>query len=159
VIDWYGAVNGVGANAPCDGVANTLVARQQADGAWYGVDYSSTQYYFETAWSIIMLDKTSFSAAACPAALSGQGKAGSRSSTPLITVTYATYTGASTYTVLRANANTGPFVAVGNTANLAFNDQTKGLTNGDTYWYEIQPTNANGVAVCTTSTPISVTIP
>ncbi len=106
-----------------------------------------------------MLQKTAFAAAACPAALAGQGKAGGRSGGATITVSWATYTGASTYTVLRAPASTGPFNTVGTTAGLALSDSTAGLVNGNTYWYEIQPDNANHVAVCTTTTPISVTIP
>ena len=110
-----------------------------------------------------MLTKSNFTQAqACPAALNGTGKAGGRSGGPLITLTWAAYAGATNYTILRATASTGPFNVVG-TSNgegeiLAFNDQTAGLVNGGTYWYEVQPDNALG-GICTTANPISVTIP
>ncbi len=58
-IDWYAAEASAGAQ--CDGVARTLVNTQSAsDGSWYGHDYEGNQYRFETAWAIIMLNKTVF---------------------------------------------------------------------------------------------------
>ena len=59
-IDWY-------ADATY-GIAPTLVATQDAQGFWNGHNFTSTQYTFETAWCIIMLNKTLFSAGA-PVAL------------------------------------------------------------------------------------------
>lgn len=55
-IDWYAAE--VSKGDPTDGVARTLVNDQDVAGYWYGHNYSSTQYRFETAWAIIMLRRT-----------------------------------------------------------------------------------------------------
>jgi hypothetical protein len=57
-IDWYSAEAADGAQ--CDGVARTLVNTQNAVGYWYAHNYTSTQYSFETAWAIIMLNRTVF---------------------------------------------------------------------------------------------------
>lgn len=57
-IDWYAAEASKG--APCDGVARTLVNEQNASGYWYGNNYYSEQYAFETSWAIIMLNRTVF---------------------------------------------------------------------------------------------------
>ena len=57
-IDWYAAEASKG--AACDGVARTLVNTQSSAGYWWGHNYTSTQYYFETAWAIIMLNRTVF---------------------------------------------------------------------------------------------------
>lgn len=58
-LDWYSAEASQG--AACDGVARTLVNGQDASGYWRGHNYTSTQYSFETAWAIIMLNRTVFS--------------------------------------------------------------------------------------------------
>jgi len=58
-LDWYGAQTAAG--DLCDGVARTLVNDQNAAGYWYGHNYSGDQYPFETAWAIIMLNRTVFS--------------------------------------------------------------------------------------------------
>ncbi len=65
--DWYGAEAGqpdelcaAGAAAPCDGVARALVNKQNVAGAWYGEDFSGSQFSFETGWAIIMLNRTVF---------------------------------------------------------------------------------------------------
>jgi hypothetical protein len=57
-IDWYAAEASKG--DPCDGVARTLVGDQNAAGYWYGHNYTGEQYTFETAWAIIMLNRTVF---------------------------------------------------------------------------------------------------
>lgn len=57
-IDWYAAEASQG--DACDGVARTLVNDQSAPGYWSGHNYSSAQYPFETAWAIIMLNRTVF---------------------------------------------------------------------------------------------------
>lgn len=59
-MDWYSAESGVN-GAPCDGVAKTLVNGQNPAGYWTGHNYSSSQYPYETAWAIIMLNRTVFS--------------------------------------------------------------------------------------------------
>ena len=153
--DWYGAQASAG--APCDGVAQTLVNRQSGTGYWYGVDGTGAQYPFETAWSTIMLQKTSF--VACVNNLAGQGKASSRSSGAAVTLTWSSIPSASTYEVLRSTSAQGPFAEVGSpTAKTAFVDQTAGLVNGDTYYYELQPLNGGGSAVCTSNQAV-ITVP
>jgi len=61
-IDWYNAE--VSQGDPCDGVARTLVNDQNAAGFWYGHDADSRQYVLDTAWAIIMLNRTIFLAGA-----------------------------------------------------------------------------------------------
>lgn len=61
-IDWYSAE--VSKGDPTDGVARTLINDQNLAGYWYGHDCTGTQYYFETAWAIIMLNQTIFEAGA-----------------------------------------------------------------------------------------------
>jgi hypothetical protein len=55
-IDWYAAE--VAQGDPVDGVARTLVNDQNAAGYWYGHNYTGDQYPYETAWAIIMLNRT-----------------------------------------------------------------------------------------------------
>jgi hypothetical protein len=57
-IDWYAADTAKG--DPINGVAKTLVSTQAADGYWWGHNQSGAQYYYETAWATIMLNKTVF---------------------------------------------------------------------------------------------------
>jgi hypothetical protein len=66
-IDWYAAEAGKpdnvcagGMNASSNGVARTLVNDQNATGYWYGNDYTSQMYTFDTAWAIMMLNRTVF---------------------------------------------------------------------------------------------------
>lgn len=61
-LDWYAA--DVASGAPTNGVARTLVNDQNVAGYWYGHNYSSEQYQYETAWAIIMLNRTLFEAGA-----------------------------------------------------------------------------------------------
>lgn len=65
-IDWYAAQAANG--DPTDGVARTLVNDQSSyssgGGYWYGHNYEGNQYRFETAWAIIMLNRTIFEAGA-----------------------------------------------------------------------------------------------
>lgn len=61
-IDWYAAE--VSKGDPTDGVARTLVNDQNADGCWYGHNVDGNQMRFETAWAIIMLNKTLFESGA-----------------------------------------------------------------------------------------------
>jgi hypothetical protein len=153
-IDWY---NAQAANGdPCDGVAQTLVARQNYSGytgLWYGQDYYYYQYFFDTPWSIIMLQKTSF--IACVTNLGGAAKAGGRS-LPEATLSWSGIGTASSYNVQRSTTNGGPYSTVGNTTSTDFVDQSKSypLTNGDTYYYVLQPLNAGGAALCTSNQAI-----
>jgi hypothetical protein len=66
-IDWYGAEQGQpdglcngGVAAQCDGVARTLINKQKPIGSWFGNNYYVYQNYYETAWAIIMLNRTVF---------------------------------------------------------------------------------------------------
>ena len=66
-IDWYGAERNMAQPNSVNntnGVARTLVNDQGADGSWFGHNYYGEQYYFETAWAIIMLNRTLFAAGA-----------------------------------------------------------------------------------------------
>jgi hypothetical protein len=55
-IDWYSADG-----TPCNGVARTLISTQNSLGHWYDTtSYASEHRYFQTAWAIIMLNKTVF---------------------------------------------------------------------------------------------------
>ena len=63
--DWYGAEIGKidlcnGALPSSNGVARTLIGNQNAAGYWSGHNYISLQYPFETAWAIMMLNRTVF---------------------------------------------------------------------------------------------------
>jgi len=64
-IDWYGAEAGQidacsGEPASSNGVARTLIFDQNPAGYWSGHNYSGDQYPFETAWAIMMLNRTVF---------------------------------------------------------------------------------------------------
>ena len=54
-VNWYAAE--VSKGDPTDGVARTLI-NGQTGGYWYGHNYDSRQYPFETAWAITMLRRT-----------------------------------------------------------------------------------------------------
>lgn len=63
--DWYGAQRNQidacsGLPAASDGVARTLVNDQNPAGYWSGHNYDSNQFAFETAWAIMMLNRTVF---------------------------------------------------------------------------------------------------
>lgn len=59
-LDWYARDVG----DLCDGVARNLVSRQRADGTWWYNDIDGNQFPFETAWAVIMLNRTLFEAGA-----------------------------------------------------------------------------------------------
>jgi PKD repeat protein len=61
-LDWYAAETSRG--APTDGVARTLVNDQSPGGYWRAHNYSSDQYPFETAWAVMMLQRTLFESGA-----------------------------------------------------------------------------------------------
>lgn len=148
-IDWYGGLASAG--APCDGVAQTLVGRQNADGSWSQVDYSGAQYPFETSWSVQMLQKTSFTA--CVTDLGGRGVAG-----PTASLTWSSVPGVNGYTVERSLTNGGPYSTVATTQGTTFTDSGGGLMGGTTYYYVVQPLNSDRRAVCT-SNQASIALP
>lgn len=59
-IDWYARDVG----DLCDGVGRNIVSRQLSDGRWWNNDLDGNQYPFETAWAVIMLNRTLFEAGA-----------------------------------------------------------------------------------------------
>jgi PKD repeat protein len=61
-IDWYAAELSKGDTS--NGVARTLVTDQRADGVWWDHDPDGSMFPFETAWAIIMLNRTLFEAGA-----------------------------------------------------------------------------------------------
>ncbi len=169
-IDWYAALSpAYGGTDPCDGVAQTLVERQYGPnnapnaygqnfssatpGFWFGDNYYSYQNYFETAWSIIMLQRTVF--VNCVNNLGGKGTA-SGTSPARVDLTWTGIPNVTGYDVLRSTTNGGPYTEVGSTSTTAYSDRT-GLSNGDTYYYVLQPVNASG-AVCQ-SNQATITVP
>jgi len=164
-IDWYGALSATnGGTDPCDGVAQTLVSRQAAsgtrplaaasDGSWYYYTYEDPQFEFDTAWAIIMLNKTVF--VACINNLDGKGTP-SGAAPARIDLTWSPQTNAVSYNVLRSTTNGGPYSLIGNTTSTAFSDRS-GLSNNTTYYYTIQPLNGSGSAICS-SNQATITIP
>jgi hypothetical protein len=142
-LDWYGAVSAAnGGSDPCDGVAQTLVSLQQnpttgvSDGHWYGNDYDAYQFPYETAWSIIMLNKTVF--VACVNNLTGRGNPSGPGS-PQVNLAWSAQTNATGYNVFRGNASGGPYTQVGTTNVTGYRDGNDGLKLHTTYYYVVQP--------------------
>jgi hypothetical protein len=163
-IDWYGAE--LSAGAPCDGVARSLVDRQGLNGGyppnpavptngyWIGHSYYAGHFPFETAWSIIMLQKSVF--IKCVDNLVGKGTPSGRAPAR-IDVTWSTIPSAVSYNVLRGTVSGGPYTLEGNSVLPAFSD-THGLLNGGTYYYVLKPLNSSGGEICT-SNEAKITIP
>jgi hypothetical protein len=149
-IDWYAAVSTshYGGTDPCDGIAQTIVGRQQfnsgGNGYWYGDNYDGPQNTYETAWSLIMLQKSVF--VACVNNLQGIGTP-KRVAAARVDLTWTGIPSASGYEVLRSSTNGGPYTEIGTTTNQSYSDRT-GLVNGDTYYYVLQPTNSTGTTIC-----------
>jgi hypothetical protein len=153
-IDWYAALSAAnGGKDPCDGVAQRLVSIQGADGWWNANDYSGQQYPFETAWALIMLNRTVF--VKCVSNLQGRGTP-SGSAAARIDVSWTGQANATSYNVLRSSTNGGPYTAVGNTTATAFSDRT-GLQNTATYYYVVDP--LIGSAEVCQSNQATVTVP
>jgi hypothetical protein len=135
-IDWYNALSTAnGGTDPCDGVAQTLVTQQQPDGHWFANDYNGSQYYYETAWALIMLKAVILHP--CPSDLQGRGTP-SGTAAARVDLTWSNESYASSYNVKRGTASGGPYTLVGNTTSTAFSDRT-GLANGTTYYYVVDP--------------------
>jgi len=153
-IDWYSALSPAnGGSDPCDGVAQTIVGRQNSAGFWYGDNVSGSQYPYETAWSLIMLRRTVF--ISCVNNLGGRGTA-SGTSPARIDLTWTGIPNVTGYDVLRSSTNGGPYSQIGTTTTTAYSDRV-GLSNQQTYYYVLQPVNGSG-AVCQ-SNQATITIP
>ena len=63
-IDWYSVQYNPALGPPgvnnFDGIARTLINDQDPSGYWSGHDATGAQYPFETAWAVIMLNRTVF---------------------------------------------------------------------------------------------------
>jgi hypothetical protein len=153
-LDWYAAE--VSAGAPTDGVARWLVGQQNPAGYWYNQleVNTSSQWPFSTGWAIIMLRRTVFTA--CVTDLTGKGTPSGRAPAR-VDLTWSAQNGADHYTVLRGTVSGGPYSTLGTTMIPAFSD-TAGLSNGSTYFYVLQPDNANGGEICQ-SNEKQITIP
>jgi hypothetical protein len=161
-IDWYGAVQTGHFNGTdtCDGVAQTLVGRQNAAGFWYGDNYYGSQNPYETAWSLIMLQRTVF--VQCVNNLAAVGTPGTSLTPTRVDVSWTAIPNVSGYNILRSTTNGSGYTQVpyngGFTNQTSFMDVGDGLTNGSTYYYVIEPVNANGSEVCQ-SNQAKVTVP
>jgi hypothetical protein len=160
-IDWYAAVSPAnGGTDDCDGVAQTLIGYQLAppdgtfDGHWYGNNYDDPQNNFETAWAIIMLRKTVF--VTCINNLYGQGTAGKGTvKPPRVDLTWSGQTNATSYNVLRGTVAGGPYTQIGTSTNTGYSDIV-GLTNGQTYYYVVQPVNGSSEICQSNQEPVTV---
>ena len=159
-IDWYAALSPTnGGTDPCDGVAQTIIDDQQANpngsgsSFWYGDNYNGSQDQYETAWAIIMLQRTVF--VNCVNNLGGKGVA-SGVAAARIDLTWTGIPNVTSYEVRRSSTSGGPYTEVGSTTTTDYSDRT-GLTNGDTYYYVLQPLNGGG-AVCQ-SNQTTITVP
>jgi hypothetical protein len=154
-IDWYNALSATnGGTDACDGIAQTIVGRQNTAGYWYADNYTGAQYPYETAWSLIMLKRTVF--VSCVNNLGGRGTPGSGLQPARIDLTWTGIPNVTGYNVLISTTQGGPYTPVGSTTVPAFSDRT-GLVNTDTYYFVLQPVNGAG-EVCQ-SNEAKVTVP
>jgi len=123
------------------------------DGHWWGYDYDGDQYYYETAWALIMLQRTVF--VSCVNNLAGGGAAAG-AAPARIDLSWSNQANSTSYNVLRGTSNGGPYALIGSTSSTAYSD-TSGLTSGDTYYYVVQPVNGS-IEVCQ-SNQATITIP
>jgi hypothetical protein len=133
-----------GGSDPCDGVAQTLVDLQQnppygvSDGHWFGNDYDSYQFYYETAWSIIMLNKTFIGCSVTN--LAGRGNpSGPGGAQVNLSWSATSNTNVTGYAVKRSSTNGGPYTQVGTTTLTAYRDGNDGLLPSHTYYYVVDP--------------------
>ncbi|MGO4882849.1 MAG: hypothetical protein ACLP59_18815 [Bryobacteraceae bacterium] len=158
-IDWYGAISPAhGGTDACDGFAQTLLGRQASDGHWGYPNYfdqNTSQSLFETAWALIILKGTVFTA--CIQNVSGKGKPKTPESPATVTLTWSHQSGANGYKILRSTSANGTYTAVGTTTSTVFVDKTAGLQNDHTYYYYVQPLSA-GTEICQSNQAV-VTIP
>ena len=169
-INWYAAVaapntdvNGKVGTDPCDGIAQTLVNYQLnpaagvVDGHWYGNDYYGSQQPYETAWSIIMLNKTVF--VQCINNLTGAGASSNGSIPARIDLSWSNQSNSTSYKVYRGTVSGGPYsTLVGTTTNTSISD-TSGLVNGDTYYYVVDPINGSSEVCQSNQATVKVPVP
>ncbi len=148
-IDWYGALSAAnGGTDLCDGIAQTLVSYQSADGHWYGHDFSqgyqSSQSPFETAWSIIMLNKTVF--VSCVSNLVGRGVPSGPGGSQ-ITLSWSGQANATSYNILKSSTSGGPYSLVGSSTVTSYRDGNDGMLPGQTWYYVVDPIQGS-TAIC-----------
>ena len=153
VIDWYNAQLANG--DPCDGFAQTLVTRQNADGHWYGNDFESPQFNFDTAWSILILSPSVF--VSCVSDLGGKGTAGGRAPAR-VDLTWTPMTNVDHYNVLRGTANGGPYSLIGSSTTPAYSDRS-GLSDKNTFYYVLQPIAVGGTSAVCQSNQAAILVP
>lgn len=164
-IDWYGALTaadgGSGFSDACDGVAQTLVnyelspAYGTSDGHWWAYDYDGDQYYYETAWALIMLQRTVF--VSCINNLAGIGVA-SGASPARIDLSWSNQANSTSYNVYRSTTSGTGYTQIGTTTNTSYSD-TSGLTNGQTYYYVVEPLNGSAEVCQSNQATITVPVP
>ena len=123
-IDWYAAIGpDHGGLDACDGIAQTLLDRQQPSGLWnsdfdYQADYSGSQYPYETAWSLIMLQRTVF--VNCVNNLAGVGTANSGANPARIDLGWSGIPNVTGYNVLRSTTSNSGYALIGTTATTLY---------------------------------------
>jgi hypothetical protein len=88
-----------------------------------------------------------FAPVVCVSDLSGVGTSGSTLAPPRIDLTWTGIGNAGSYSVLRGTTAGGPYAQIARATTTAFSD-TSGLANGSTYYYVLQPLDANGIEIC-----------
>jgi len=157
-IDWYAALSAAnGGTDPCDGVAQTLVSYQSAGGYWYGHDYDegyqSAQSPFETAWSIIMLNKTVF--VSCVNNLVGRGVPSGIGGSQ-ITLSWTGQANATSYEVLKSSSNGGPYTLVGTSTVTSYRDAGDGMLPGQTWYYVVDPIQGSTEVCQSNQAPVKI---
>jgi len=157
-IDWYAALSAAnGGSDACDGVAQTLVSYQSSDGHWYGHDYDegyqSAQSPFETAWSIIMLNKTVF--VSCVNNLVGRGVPSGIGGSQ-ITLSWTGQANATSYEVLKSSSNGGPYTLVGTSTVTSYRDAGDGMLPGQTWYYVVDPIQGSTEVCQSNQAPVKI---
>ena len=98
-----------------------------------------------------------FVAGACVTNLAAVGASGSALAPPRVDLAWTQIGSAASYSVMRSTIADGPYSAIGGSIGSTFSD-TNGLTNGDTYYYVLQPKDANSIEICQ-SNQATVSIP
>ena len=93
---------------------------------------------------------------ACVSNLGGKGTPSGRAAAR-VDLTWTGIGNVDHYNVLRGTVNGGPYALIGSSTITAYSDTTR-LANGNTYFYVLQPFNAQGSEICQ-SNQASIPIP